>query len=69
MHAVLESDPQMMKLLIDNGANVNGMNAVGSTALMYAATNLAKMRLLLDAGAEVNARSKRGATAMGVAAL
>src|SRR5207302_1293190 len=64
MHAVLESDPQMMKLLIDNGANVNGMNAVGSTALMYAATNLAKMRLLLDAGARWLV--EKGAPASGV---
>src|SRR4029077_2203321 len=63
----IESDPKMMKLLIDKGANVNGKNALESTALMYAVTNLAKARLLLDAGADVKAKGKRGATPMNVA--
>ena len=42
MHSLIESDVKMMKLLIDRGANVNAKNALDSTALMYAATNLAK---------------------------
>ena len=67
MHAVVESDVKMMKLLIDRGANVNAKNALDSTALMYAATNVAKTRLLLDAGADVKVKSKRGATPMSVA--
>ena len=67
MHSVIESDVQMMKLLIDSGANVNAKNALDSTALMYAATNLAKTRLLLDAGADVKVEGKRGATPMSVA--
>src|SRR2546425_3425944 len=67
MHAVIESDTKMMRLLIDGGANVNAKNASDSTALMYAATNLAKTRLLLDAGADVKAKGKRGATPMNVA--
>ncbi|MBZ5635731.1 MAG: ankyrin repeat domain-containing protein [Acidobacteriia bacterium] len=67
MHSVIESDVKMMKLLIDAGANVNAKNALDSTALMYAATNLAKTRLLLDAGADVKATGKRGATPMSVA--
>src|SRR5262249_39301229 len=64
---VIESDVNMMKLLIDSGANVNAKNALDSTALMYAATNLAKTRLLLERGAEVKVRNKRGATPMSVA--
>jgi len=67
MHSVIESDVKMMKLLIDHGAKVNAKNASDSTALMYAATNLAKTRLLVDAGADVNATNKRGATPMSVA--
>src|SRR5262249_30585354 len=46
---------------------VNVKNSQDSTALMYAATNLAKTRVLLDAGAEVKVRGKRGATPMSVA--
>jgi ankyrin repeat protein len=67
MHSAIESDVRMMKLLIDGGANVNARNAFDSTALMYAATNLAKTRLLLDAGADVKVTGKRGATPMIVA--
>jgi ankyrin repeat protein len=67
MHSAIESDVRMMKLLIDGGANVNARNALDSTALMYAATNLAKTRLLLDAGADVKVTGKRGATPMIVA--
>ena len=52
---------------IDGGANVNGKNNLGSTALMYAATNLAKTRLLLDAGADVKVKGKYNATPMSVA--
>jgi ankyrin repeat protein len=67
MHSVIESDVKMMKLLIDNHANVNAKNAQDSTALMYAATNLVKAKLLVDAGADVKAKGKRGATPMSVA--
>ena len=67
MHSVIEADVKMMKLLIDHGAKVNAKNASDSTALMYAATNLAKTRLLVDAGADVNVTNKRGATPMSVA--
>jgi hypothetical protein len=67
MHAVIESDVKMMQLLIDRGANVSAKNAFDSTALLYAATSLAKTRLLLDAGAEVKVTGPRGATPLSVA--
>ena len=67
MHSVIESDAKMVKLLIDHKANVNAKNSAESTALMYAATNLAKTKLLLDAGADVKVKGKGGATPMSVA--
>ena len=42
-----------MRLLLDKGADVNARNAAGATALMWAATDLAKVRVLVDRGAEV----------------
>jgi ankyrin repeat protein len=57
MHAVIESDVQMIMLLIEKGAVVNARNAQDSTALMYAATNLAKTRLLLERGADFKVRN------------
>ncbi|PWT98012.1 MAG: hypothetical protein C5B51_30190 [Terriglobia bacterium] len=67
MHAVIESDTQMMTLLLNAKADVNARNASGSSALMYAAVNLEKTRLLVDHGADVKAKSKSGATPMSVA--
>ena len=67
MHSVIESDVKMMKLLIDKGANVNLKNALDSTALMYAATNLGKTQVLLEAGADVKVKGKRGETPISVA--
>src|SRR5262249_24957417 len=63
----IESDRGMMKLPIDKGAGVNMKNSLDSTALMYAATSLAKTRLLLDADAEVRVKGRRGATPISVA--
>jgi ankyrin repeat protein len=67
MHSIIESDAKTTKLLIDSGAQANARNTLDSTALMYAATNLAKTRLLLDAGADVKVITKRGVTPMTVA--
>jgi len=67
MHAVLESDVAMMRLLLDSGASVNTANQAGSTALMYAAVDLPKARLLLEKGADATAKNKRGISAMHVA--
>ncbi len=67
MHAVIESDVNMMRLLVENGADVNAKNSLDSTALLYAATNLAKTELLLDRGADVKVKNTRGATPMSVA--
>jgi ankyrin repeat protein len=58
-----------MRMLIDKGADVNARSGSGATALMWAATDLAKIRLLLDRGADVNAVSTLGRSVLLLAAL
>src|SRR5712692_3564224 len=69
MHAAVVGSADAMRLLLDAGADVNARNDVGSTALMWSATDLAKVRLLLEHGADVNAASERHRTALLVAAM
>ena len=58
MAATLYSRADLVKLLLDRGANPNVTNAVGATPLMWAIPDLAKVKALLEHGADVNARSK-----------
>jgi ankyrin repeat protein len=60
---------EAMTLLLDKGADVNARNGFGATALIWAATDLAKVQLLTSRGADVNLASKTGRTAMFVAAM
>lgn len=48
--------PEVLRLLLDRGADANGANAFGKTALMYAAQdgNLESVRALLDHQADPN---------------
>jgi RNA polymerase sigma factor (sigma-70 family) len=57
---------EMVKLLLEHGASVNGKNGLGHTALFNAAMygQVEAMKLLIDAGADVNARDKNGETAL-----
>jgi len=66
LEAVRNDDAAAIKRLIHSGADLNGRNEVGATALMYAAAFASEdcVRLLLDAGADVNATSNAGATAL-----
>lgn len=68
MLAAMRNDPQLVRMLIDAGSEVDARDVVGSTALMWAAYsergNSAVVELLLKAGAEVNARNDKGETAM-----
>ncbi len=68
MHAVLQAGEDCVRLLLSSGADPNARNAVGATALMWAATDLGKVRLLVARGAKVNLQSKDGRTALMVAA-
>jgi ankyrin repeat protein len=68
MYAALHAGAPVMKLLIERGADVNGKNSFGATALMWAAGDREKVRLLVERGAAVNAAAASGRTALAVAA-
>jgi ankyrin repeat protein len=57
MAATLYSNADLVKLLLDRGANPNVTNTVGATPLMWAIPDLAKVKTLLEHGADVNAKS------------
>jgi hypothetical protein len=62
----------IIKWLIEKGANVNSRTTQGSTALMYAARNaevdgVEKIQLLLENGADINARDNKGYTPLLIA--
>jgi ankyrin repeat protein len=68
MYAVLYTGPATLERLIKLGADVNKHNDAGATALMWAASDLAKTRVLLAHGADLNARSDDARTPLMVAA-
>jgi ankyrin repeat protein len=69
MNAAAVGSIEAMRLLIEKGADVNARSAGSATALMWAATNLAKVELLADKGADVNAASELGHTPLMLAAM
>ncbi len=64
-------DVEILKILVDAGANIAGSDVNGAQPLRYAATNSnpAIVEFLLAAGADVTARDNSGATALHYAAL
>lgn len=59
------TDPEIAKLLLDTGIDINGKSADGDTALHYAVryeNSLPAIALLLARGADVNARNDNGET-------
>ncbi|HEV2686908.1 MAG TPA: ankyrin repeat domain-containing protein, partial [Bryobacteraceae bacterium] len=69
MYAAAYGSLDVMKLLIDAGANVNAKNAFAVTPILLCSYDLGKVRLLVDKGADVNARTKQNMTALSIAAL
>ena len=57
-----------MKRLLNHGFDPNSATKAGTTALMMAAPDAAKMGLLIDRGANINALAKTGYSALMVAA-
>lgn len=62
---------QLLRLLINRGADVNVADDGGWTPLMLAVRGgkLAAMQALLDAGADAEARNRQGHTALHLAAI
>ena len=67
MYAAVYGDAEMLKSLLDRGADPNHRNDVGATALMWAVEDGEMVRVLLDGGADVNARSVDGRSALTIA--
>jgi hypothetical protein len=65
---VLFGSIDALKRLLDEGLDPNSATKSGTTALMMAAPDAAKMKLLIDRGANLNARAKTGYSALMVAA-
>jgi hypothetical protein len=68
MAAALYGDADLMKRLMDMGADPHASNVSGATALMWALPDAAKVRLLINADVDVNARSEERRTALVIAA-
>lgn len=68
MWAALEGDVEMLRSLLDRGADPKTRNDAGASALLWAVPDVAKVALLLDRGADPNAKSNDGRTPLMVAA-
>jgi ankyrin repeat protein len=67
MAATLFGNAQMVEVLLQHGADPNRSGPSGTTALMWAVPDAAKVRILLRHGAKVNARTESERTALLVA--
>ncbi len=66
MFAAENNSPDVVQVLLDNGADVNAKDKQDMTALMFAAENNSPdvVQVLLDAGADINAKDKQDMTAL-----
>jgi ankyrin repeat protein len=67
-YAALYGSTDAVRILLDAGADTEAASQQNATALIYAASDLAKTSLLVEKGARVNAAAKDGTTPLMVAA-
>jgi hypothetical protein len=62
-------NPDMIKILISKGSEINARDDEGWTALMQASFSgqLENVSLLLESGADINSLSNKGETALAIA--
>ena len=61
-HAAGFGNTETIKLLLDNGADVNAKNRLEGTPLHWAVRSDEKTRLLLERGADINSKTQNGST-------
>lgn len=66
IEAAKQGELEKVKSLLDGGADINGKDKNGFTALMWASSkgHLEIVKLLLDKGADINARHSHGDIAL-----
>ncbi len=69
MHSTVLGGLEVMRLLLDAGADPNAKNHRNATALVWASSNIEAVRLLLDRGADPNARSVEGRSPLMIASV
>jgi ankyrin repeat protein len=69
MYAAAYGSLTDMSVLLDHGARVNGATKLGSTAMMWAAGDTAKLDILLKGGADANSKTKAGFSVLAAAAI
>jgi ankyrin repeat protein len=69
MHAAYAGTIDMMRVLLDGGANPNARNDRKASALHWAVADPAKLKLLLSRGSEIEAKTVEGRTALYLAAM
>lgn len=64
IHAVVDDKLNIIKLLVEKGADINIQDSVGYTALHYASQNfsLETLKILLDNGAKIDIQDVHGNT-------
>jgi len=68
MHAALYAGSDMLRWLLERGADPNAKSRRSGTALHWGILDISKVRILLERGVDVNAKSADGRTALLLAA-
>jgi ankyrin repeat protein len=71
IYASIIGDIECMKILLDNGANINVIDINGRTPIFYALESgqIDALKLLIDKGADLNKKDKKGNTLLDFATI